>query len=204
MKLGKILPTYFSGSLKTLNMLPQNESILMKRHYFLLFSIIIVLAERVWNIAINIQAALMPSQTPIPADGLPIAPELAFGWMQVVANMGMSVILIWAIWLLWRAVRQATGLGKPEFSGSHILAILLLLAFCLPAWWHGFWAILNLFQGRILIDWRSPFLVLVWLAQMGLIFLPITIWRIYRRKPTPAPMLPETPIIDAPESSHHE
>lgn len=176
----------------------------MKRHYFLLFPITIVLAERVWNIAANFQAALMPGETPVPADGLPIAPELAFGWMQVVANMGMSAILFWAVWLLWRYVRQAAWLGKPEFSGSHVLAILLLLSFCLPAWRHGFWAIAALLQGRALIDWRSPVSVLVWLAQMGLILLPYAVWRTHRRSKTAAPMQPETPLIDAAESTHHD
>lgn len=166
----------------------------MKHHYFLLFPILIVLAERLWNIALNIQAALIPNATPMPADGLPIAPELAFGWMQVVANVGMSAILMWAIGLLWRCLRQFAWLDKREFSGSHIIAVLLLLAFCLPAWWHGLWAIFALFQGRMLIDWRSPLMILVWLAQMGLIFLPLAIWRAYRRKPKAAPMQPENEI----------
>lgn len=140
----------------------------------------IVLADRLWNIGQNIQAAWLPAVAATPADGLPVSPEFAFGWIQVVANVGMSGLLIWAVMRLYRAAKRAHLLGRAAFSGSHAVAMIFLLAFVLPAWWHGFWALVSAVQGLWVVDVRSPWQVLVWVAQMGLLALVWSAYRAYR------------------------
>lgn len=168
---------------------------MMKHHYLLLFPIITVVFERLYNGISIIHAAWLPDIAPtIPTDGLLVSPEFAFGWIQVVVNIGMSAVLLWAIWVLWRCLRQFAWLGKREFSTRHGVATLFLLAFCLPAVWHGFWAIAALWQGRILFDWQNPTMMAVWLGQLGLLFLPWAIWRAYRRAPAIASRQPENKV----------
>lgn len=54
----------------------------------------IVMLDLAWNVALNVKNALLPAATPAPNDGLPVSPEFAFGWIQVLVNGGMALLVI--------------------------------------------------------------------------------------------------------------
>lgn len=163
----------------------------MNWRYVVLLPVWIVLADLWWGVVRNVQNALVPIVQPLPQDGLPVAPEFAFGWIQVLVNGGMVCLLTWAVGIaVWALRRQWRG-ESVAISGWLVLSLLLLLAFTLPAWWQGFWAIWVLLQGKVVVDGHVHD-VFVMLCQLGMIILPVWLWSGYRRKHVmPITSLPE-------------
>ena len=74
----------------------------------------IVMLDLAWNVALNVKNALLPAATPAPNDGLPVSPEFAFGWIQVLVNGGMALLVILSILgNRQRAARQAPHRRRP-------------------------------------------------------------------------------------------
>ena len=65
----------------------------------------IVMLDLAWNVALNVKNALLPAATPAPNDGLPVSPEFAFGWIQVLVNGGMALLVILSILSLFKMHR---------------------------------------------------------------------------------------------------
>lgn len=91
-----------------------------------------------------------------PAHGLPVAPEIAFSSLQLVANGGMVAIMIWAFWQLLHLNRHVAQGRYYRLSPLRCSALGVVLAFSLPAWWHGLWSLWDLLNGRITFAWDTP------------------------------------------------
>lgn len=153
-------------------------------HRLAMLPIYVLFADLIFGVIQNIKDALIPTAQAIPQDGLPISPKFVFGWIQVVANGGMALLLIWAVWSLIRLLHHYQQGRTIPFSGSHLIALLLVLAFTLPAIWQWFWAIFALFQGHWLIEWRNiRYLLAAW-CQLYLLTLPIALYRAYQANHT--------------------
>lgn len=81
----------------------------------------------------NIKDALLPSPAPMPADGLPISPEWAFGWLQVLVNGIMITLLLLSMGVLWRIQYANTKKIYLSFSLFNLLGILIVFSFSAPA-----------------------------------------------------------------------
>ena len=66
-----------------------------------------IMVDLLFTVGLNIKEALLPDSKPLPGDGLPIAPEFAFGWIQVAVNGGMTCVLLWAMIMLMRMDRYS-------------------------------------------------------------------------------------------------
>ena len=53
----------------------------------------VILADMVYTFVLSILQSLNLTQSSLPKDGLPVAPDIAFSGLQVVANGGMALII---------------------------------------------------------------------------------------------------------------
>ena len=132
----------------------------------------IVMLDLAWNVALNVKNALLPAATPAPNDGLPVSPEFAFGWIQVLVNGGLALLVILSILSLFKMHRLGSHGYLLAPTIPRVSAMLVVLAFSLPSVWLWGWAIANALQGRLHIAADPPFLVLlawnVWRQQRRL------------------------------------
>ena len=141
----------------------------------------IVMLDLLWNVALNIKNALLPTAAPAPNDGLPISPEFAFGWIQVLINGGMALLVILSILSLFKMHRLGSHGYKLAFTIPRVSAMLIVLAFSLPSVWLWGWAIANTLQGNQHIDTSQPQNLIVALCQPFLVLLAWDVWRQQRR-----------------------
>lgn len=153
-----------------------------KPNQLALLPIYLLLLDLAFGVLLNIKDAILPAAQNLPQDGLPISPDFAFGWLQVLVNLGMVIVIVWAIIYLIFLYIQSHKTPKPPFSFSHTVALLVVIVFSLPAWWHGFWAMISLFKGQNIIDWHNPRYFVITLCQAYLLWLPLVIWQVRRRR----------------------
>ena len=141
----------------------------------------IVMLDLAWNVALNVKNALLPAATPAPNDGLPVSPEFAFGWRQVLVNGGMALLGILSILSLFKMHR----LGRHGYllapTIPRVSAMLVVLAFSLPSVWLWGWAIANALQGRLHIAADPLRYLIVAACQPFLVLLAWNVWRQQRR-----------------------
>ncbi len=93
----------------------------------------VLIADLWFIVAINLTQSLdKPPSKLTASSNLPVAPDIAFNWLQVAVNTGMAIILSWALIMLLRIYRQAKE-GTLTWQASSICALLICLAFSLPA-----------------------------------------------------------------------
>lgn len=155
-----------------------------KPNQLALLPIYLLLLDLVFGVALNIKDALLPSTQNLPQDGLPISPEFAFGWLQVLVNAGMVLIIFLSIWKLISLYSQTHQNQKTPFSFSASIALFFVLMFSLPAWWQWFWAIISLLHGNMVLDWHNPRYLLISICQAYLLWLPFALWRARARVST--------------------
>ena len=155
----------------------------------------IVMLDLLWNVALNIKNALLPTAAPAPKDGLPISPEFAFGWIQVLVNGGMALLVILSILSLFKMQRLGSHGYKLAFTIPRASAMLIVLAFALPSVWLWGWAIANALQGKLHIDNSQLRYLIVAVCQPFLVLLAWHVWRQQRRlrKLVAFPVQPENP-----------
>ena len=155
----------------------------------------IVMLDLLWNVALNIKNALLPTAAPAPKDGLPISPEFAFGWIQVLVNGGMALLVILSILSLFKMQRLGSHGCKLAFTIPRASAMLIVLAFALPSVWLWGWAIANALQGKLHIDSSQLRYLIVAVCQPFLVLLAWHVWRQQRRlrKLVAFPVQPENP-----------
>lgn len=112
----------------------------------------IVLADLLYGFVLNIASGLNLWQT----TGQSLAPEIAFNGLQILVNGGMVLILGWSLWVLWRLHRSVNCQQIMPFTTWTILALLVIGAFSLPAWWEWFGVLLALLDGRWTVSWHNP------------------------------------------------
>ncbi len=116
----------------------------------------LLLLDLVYAFGRNLAAGASLQQSALPDRGLPVAPEIAFNGLQVLANGGMLLLLGWSFWVLMRLNRAVLDHSPWPLTPLRILALLLVLSFSLPAWWHWFWAIWDLMHGQLTVAWQNP------------------------------------------------
>ena len=112
-----------------------------------------IMADLLFTVGLNIKEALLPDSKPLPGDGLPIAPEFAFGWIQVAVNGGMTCVLLWAMIMLMRMNRYSAAGERLRMTMPRTLTALVVLAFSLPSAWLWIWSAWVFFNtGQVFAD----------------------------------------------------
>lgn len=160
----------------------------MMKRMFTTLPVCVVLADLAYNVAVNIKDALQPSAAPLPKDGLPVSPEFAFGWIQVLVNGGMVLAVALALVKLLLLSRAADQGRRVRLGISGMWALLVAAAFALPALWNWFWALVSLLQGRVVVSFDSWRYLVVACCQPFVLLLCVSVWRRYRRLPVRPPV----------------
>ncbi len=86
------MPVLFKAALNDYTMCFCVKPVKMKR---LLTSLPVwlILADMVYGFALNVIQSFNLSREPLPKDGLPVSPDIAFSGLQVLANGGMILII---------------------------------------------------------------------------------------------------------------
>lgn len=152
-----------------------------KPNQLALLPIYLLLLDLAFGVMLNIKESILPNVQDIPKDGLPVSPEFAFGWLQVLVNMGMVLIISWSILRLLFLYVKTNQYDLPRFLFSDGVAVFFVLMFSLPAWWQWFWAIRAWLSGNNIIDWHNPRYLIVSICQVYLLWLPFALWRARKR-----------------------
>lgn len=151
-----------------------------------------LLAALGYETVLNAASALRPAEGG-GAGALAVSPDIAFNWLQAAAGGGMWLLLLWALLLARKGLRQsALGLRLP-WTLPRTLAALTLALFALPAWRLWFWTAAGWLSGRQGADWGNWHYVLAALCQPFVLLIPLLWWRAQRRlrrRPAPPPVLP--------------
>ena len=125
----------------------------MMRFPFLL-PVWIVLADMIYTFVLNVMQSVASGQKKaLPADGLPVSPDIVFSGLQVVANGSMVLCIGFGLLMLLRLDRSVAR-GKAMPVGVFAtLGLLAVLAFSLASVWQWGWALLRLSSGHIV---RQP------------------------------------------------
>lgn len=131
--------------------------------------ILLLAGDLLWGVGSNIYDVVIPTTILLPEDGLAIVPEMAFGWLQLVVNGVMVLILLLSLSKLWVELYRSSGSFLP-IDGQFILACLVLVTFILPACnaWLG--ALTNALEGRMTVSLQSWRYVVVTACQACLLF----------------------------------
>lgn len=142
--------------------------------------VVLLWLDMVYGFGLNLFNSLALNGGDLPKDGLPVAPDIAFSGLQLVANGGMIVIISWGFWTLWQLHRGVVQQQIKPIGIMCSLGIITVLAFSLPAWWHWLWAIADLLQGQLVVAWHNP----RYLAVALLMPYPaaLCLWCLYRRQ----------------------
>lgn len=120
-----------------------------------MFAIGLIWLDMLYGLILNISRSLSLDKTVTQADRLEMAPDIAFRWLQVLSDGGMIVVMSFAFLILIqlnRAVKTAT---PWPLNPERVMGLALILAFSVPAWWHWFWALWDLFHGYMVISWHN-------------------------------------------------
>ena len=148
----------------------------------------IVVADLLGSVLLNIKEAMLPERKSALQDGLPISPEFAFGWIQVLVNSTMVLVILLAIFMLLH-MKKLSDAGErivPDITRAG--AVLTVLAFSMPALWLWCWAGMTYFtQGYWTVSFEQPRYVVVAACQPYLVWLAIDLWRtqyrLYHQQP---------------------
>lgn len=115
-----------------------------------------VLADMLYGFGLNVMQSFALGQDKLPADGLPVTPEIAFSGLQVLANGGMIALIGFGLLVLLRlnaAVARQTAMPIGPASSLGLVAV---LAFSLPSLWEWFWALAALIGGTPAVSFDNP------------------------------------------------
>ncbi|MDO4877819.1 MAG: hypothetical protein Q3966_00795 [Neisseria sp.] len=125
-----------------------------------------VLADMVYTFALNVIQSIGLGRKNLPAaDGLPVAPEIAFNGLQAAASGGMVLTVGFGLLVLLRLNRRISA-GKPMPLGlPSVLGLAAVLAFSLPSLWEWGWALADWARGGMPVSTRQPRYLLVAACQ---------------------------------------
>lgn len=136
--------------------------------------------DMMYGFVLNLASSLSLGGGNLPKSGLPVAPEIAFSWLQVLVNGVIITIISWALWTLRQLHRTVVRQQPWPLGMTRILALATLLAFSLPAWWHWLWALGDLLLGRAVVDWHNPRYLAT--ALLLLYPAPLCLWCLFWRR----------------------
>ena len=116
----------------------------------------VVLADMLYGFSANIAKSWSLNQQELPKDGLPVAPQIAFDGLQVLANGGMILIIGFGLLVLLRLNRTVLRGYAMKIGIFSTLGLLAVLAFSLPSVWEWFWALIGLMGGRQTVSFDNP------------------------------------------------
>lgn len=116
----------------------------------------IVLADMLYGFSANLAQSLHLNKQELPKDGLPVAPEIAFNGLQVLANGGMVLIVGFGLLVLLRLNRTVLQRRVMDIGVFATLGLIAVLAFSVPSLWQWFWAVIGTFSGKPLISFANP------------------------------------------------
>ena len=116
----------------------------------------VVLADMLYGFSANIAKSWSLNQQELPKDGLPVAPQIAFDGLQVLANGGMILIIGFGLLVLLRFNRTVLRGYAMKIGIFSTLGLLAVLAFSLPSVWEWFWALIGLLGGRPTVSFDNP------------------------------------------------
>ena len=116
----------------------------------------LMLADMLYGFSANIAKSWSLNQQELPKDGLPVAPQIAFDGLQVLANGGMILIIGFGLLVLLRLNRTVLRGYAMKIGIFSTLGLLAVLAFSLPSVWEWFWALIGLLGGRPTVSFDNP------------------------------------------------
>ena len=116
----------------------------------------VMLADMLYGFSANIAKSWSLNQQELPKDGLPVAPQIAFDGLQVLANGGMILIIGFGLLVLLRLNRTVLRGYAMKIGIFSTLGLLAVLAFSLPSVWEWFWALIGLLGGRPTVSFDNP------------------------------------------------
>lgn len=125
----------------------------------------LVSADMVYGFVLNLMQSIALGQEKLPADGLPVAPAIAFSGLQVVANGGMILLVGFGFAMLWRLDRRLRHGELMTMDVLPVLGLLIVLVFSVPSVWEWGWAVWSLLGGRLTVAFDNWHYLVVALCQ---------------------------------------
>ena len=111
----------------------------------------VVLADLWYGLVLNVAQSLDEPSRNTP-NIIPTVPDVAFNWLQVLANAGMVLVMTFALWQLLQLNKAVARKQVFHMSAFRILGLVLTLAFSLPALYGLIMSVLHLLTGHITIS----------------------------------------------------
>lgn len=121
----------------------------------LTWPLLLLWLDLVYGFILNLSASITLDHTSLPQSGLPVTPDIAFSWLQVITNGGIVLVISVALFILLQLNRAVDEQTPWPFTPVRIAAIMIILVFSLPAWWQWLSALWAFLHGRIVIDWHN-------------------------------------------------
>ncbi|WP_115134748.1 hypothetical protein [Neisseria zoodegmatis] len=125
----------------------------------------VILADMIYTFVLSILQSFNLTQSKLPKDGLPVAPDIAFSGLQVVANGGMILIIGFGLYVLLQLNRAVLQKRVFPIGVFRALGLIAVLAFSLPALWEWMWALVRLAGGHNTFNLDSPRYLIVAVCQ---------------------------------------
>ncbi len=117
------------------------------RIMFFAWPVWLLLLDLWFGVALNISQSL--HATPAIRGGeLPMSPDIAFNWLQVLANAGMAAVVSFGLAVLLGLNRHVIRQKNYPIGAFRSLGLLIVLAYSLPAAWGLLWQLFGLLQGQ--------------------------------------------------------
>lgn len=136
----------------------------------------IVLADMLYGVSLNLSKSLQLNRQELPKDGLPVAPEIAFNSIQMLANGGMVLIIGFGLLVLLQLNRTVLQKRIMEIGVFSTLGLIAVLAFSVPSLWEWLWVLIRKAQGQPVISFTNPRYLIVALCMPWIALL--CIWRL--------------------------
>lgn len=150
----------------------------MKR-FFAALPVWIVLADMLYGFGLNIMQSFALDREKLPADGLPVTPEIAFSGLQVLANGGMIAVIGFGLLVLLRLNGSVSRRTVMPLGWASVFGLTAVLAFSLPSLREWFWALAALAGGTPAVSFDNPRYLLIALCLPYTAFL--CVWRLAAR-----------------------
>ncbi|QNT60280.1 hypothetical protein [Neisseria musculi] len=124
----------------------------------------LILADTVYTFTLNILQSFNPGQSLLPKDGLPVSPDIAFGWLQAATHGGMAILIGFGLWTLLKLNQSVLRQQDFPVGVFRALGLTAVLAFGIPSLW--LWSVsLSVPAEGGGIAWDSPRYLAVSLCQ---------------------------------------
>lgn len=115
----------------------------------------VVMVDLWYGLVLNISQSLNEPNNNTP-NIIPTVPDVAFNWLQVLANTGMIVVMCFALWQLLQLNKAVVRKQLFAMGAFRILGLVLTLAFSLPALYGVLMLPLHLVQGNMPVSFANP------------------------------------------------